>query len=187
MREIEACRRGGLAMEFRIDQAVEVLRSTPSVLRSMLGEVSDLWVRSNYGIDTFSPFDVVGHLIHGERADWIGRTKMILEHGESQAFEPFDRYAMYEASAGKSIKDLLGEFAALRSANLVTLEDLALTDQQLALRGVHPALGTVRLDNLLATWVVHDLNHIAQIAKAMAYQYGESVGPWREYLSILPD
>jgi uncharacterized damage-inducible protein DinB len=172
-------------MQFQLAQAIEVLRRTPSGLRSMLSGLSDPWVFNNYGPDTFSPFDVVGHLIHGERADWIGRARMILEHGESRTFEPFDRYAMYEASKGKTLAELLDTFESLRQENVRTLEAMRLTPEKLALRGRHPDLGTVTLENLLATWVAHDLNHVAQIAKAMARQYGEAVGPWEVHLSIL--
>lgn len=173
-------------MEFRLGQAIEVLSRTPAVVDAMLGGLSEPWVENNYGEKTFSPFDVVGHLIHGERADWIPRARIILEHGEARPFESFDRYAMYEASKGKSIGELLGEFADLRSANIVALEAMELTSEQLALRGRHPELGSVTLENLLATWVTHDLNHIHQIAKSMAFQYRGCVGPWAEYITILP-
>jgi hypothetical protein len=173
-------------MEFILEQAKEVLRATPAVLRSLLGHLSQPWVVNHYGDKTFSPFDVVGHLIHGERTDWMVRVRVILEHGPAQPFEPFDRYAMYEASKGKTIHELLDTFASLRAKNLDDLEVLHLTPAQLALEGTHPELGTVTLQQLLATWVVHDLNHLHQIAKAMAYQYRMNVGPWREYLSILP-
>ncbi|MCG8407241.1 MAG: DinB family protein [Phycisphaerales bacterium] len=172
-------------MEFRIEQAVEVLRNTPSVLRSMLSGLGDSWVHNNYGDKTFSPFDVVGHLIHGERTDWIPRARVILEHGETRPFEPFDRYAMYEASRGLTMAQLLDTFESLRVENLEALSALRLTRDQLSLRGTHPALGPVTLEALLAMWTVHDLNHIAQIAKSMAYQYRERVGPWLEYASIL--
>lgn len=173
-------------MEFRIEQAIEVLSRTPAVLEVMLGGLSEPWVRNNYGADTFSLFDVVGHLIHGEREDWIPRARIILEHGEARRFDSFDRYAMYEASRGKSIGDLLREFADLRSTNIVALEAMDPTSEQLALRGTHPELGSVTLENLLATWVAHDLNHIHQIAKSMAFQYRGHVGPWREYITLLP-
>ncbi|MGE3179992.1 MAG: DinB family protein [Phycisphaerae bacterium] len=173
-------------MQFNLQHAVEILQRTPSVLRAMLSGLSAPWVSNNYGVDTFSPFDVVGHLIHGEKTDWMVRVRMILDDGESQAFAPFDRYAMYEASKGRTIDELLREFAELRAENLVSLAALHLDATNLALRGTHPAFGSVTLEQLLATWVVHDLNHIHQIAKSMAYQYREAVGPWREYLSILP-
>jgi hypothetical protein len=152
----------------------------------MLGGLGDLWVHGNYGPDTFSPFDVVGHLIHGEQTDWMVRVRVILEHGDNRAFEPFDRYAMYQASKGKSIDDLLETFASLRCANLGQLRSLKLSPADLDRRGLHPALGPVTLGQLIATWVTHDLNHIHQIAKAMAYQYRDQVGPWKQYLTILP-
>jgi len=171
-------------MKFQIDQGIEILASTPGVLRSMLAGLGDLWITGNYGEGTFSPFDVVGHLIHGERTDWIPRAKIILAHGESQPFEPFDRYAMFEESKGRSIAELLDTFESLRRENIQTLGDLNLTPERLNFRGTHPALGPVTLGQLLATWVVHDLNHLAQIAKAMAFQYADNVGPWREYLTI---
>jgi hypothetical protein len=151
----------------------------------MLTDLPDPWITSNYGPDTFSPFDVVGHLIHGERTDWIPRARIILEHGESRPFEPFDRYAMYEASRGQSITQLLDTFDTLRRENVQALLNMNLSADDLQKRGTHPALGAVTLGELLAAWVVHDLNHIAQIAKAMAFQYRDQVGPWQAYLSIL--
>lgn len=172
-------------MNYQLDEALEVLTATPEVLRAMLEQKDSKWVLSHYGPKTFSPFDVVGHLIHGEKTDWIPRARNILEHGESRPFEPFDRYAMYEESKGKSIGDLLDEFEELRAQNIGLLRAMNVRPEQLSLTGMHPALGRVTLGQLLATWVVHDLNHIAQIAKAMAFQYGSEVGPWREYLSIL--
>lgn len=172
-------------MEFRIEQAIEILKTTPHVLRASVKDVSDCWVHNNYGEKTFSPFDIVGHLIHGERTDWLVRAKIILEHGESKPFEPFDRYAMYEDSKGKTITELLDTFADLRRENIESLAALNLSEQQLDLRGTHPELGTVTIRNLLAMWAVHDLNHIAQMAKAMAFQYRDKVGPFLEYASIL--
>ncbi|HWL93129.1 MAG TPA: DinB family protein [Phycisphaerae bacterium] len=171
---------------FSLARSIEILRNTPRVLRALLDGLSDNWVTSNYGEKTFSPFDVVGHLIHGEKTDWMQRMRLILEYGESRPFEPFDRYAMYESSRGKQIGELLSEFESLRSANLMTLNDLNLTPTQMNLSGLHPALGRVTLGQLIATWVVHDLNHIHQIAKCMAYRYRDFVGPWKAYLSILP-
>ena len=172
-------------MEFQLEQAIEVLSRTPVVLRSMLEELSDSWVYNNYGEKTFSPFDVIGHLIHGERTDWIPRAKIILQHGEAKPFEPFDRYAMYKDSREKSLAELLDTFESLRMKNLKALKAMKLTPEKLILRGTHPELGAVTLEALLATWVTHDLNHIAQIAKAMAFQYDESVGAWHPYISIL--
>ena len=173
-------------MEYQVDQAVEILTRTPSVLREMLGGLSDPWVLSHYGEKTFSPFDVVGHLIHGERTDWIPRARIILQDGESVPFEPFDRYAQYEASQGQTIDQLLDTFASLRAQNIEALLAMQLTPTKLALRGTHPELGKVTLGNHLSTWVTHDLNHIHQIAKAMAYQYRENVGPRQAYISLLP-
>jgi hypothetical protein len=173
-------------MTFVLEQAIEVLQRTPDVLRALLGGLSDCWTLNNYGAATFSPFDVVGHLIHGEQTDWMVRARVILEYGEKTPFEPFDRYAMYEASKGKTMAELLQQFASLRTKNLDDLRALQLTPEKLECRGTHPALGGVTLRQLLATWVVHDLNHLHQIAKAMAFQYHTEVGPWREYLSLLP-
>lgn len=173
-------------MNFNLNTSLEVLERTPAILRAWLGGLSDAWAQSNYGDATFSPFDVVGHLIHGEQADWMPRARIILQHGEAKPFEPFDRYAMYQASQGKTMADLLTTFAELRSRNLTDLRALHLTAEQLERTGTHPALGQVTLKQLLATWVVHDLNHLHQIAKAMAYQYRDEVGPWQQYLSILP-
>lgn len=174
-----------MTTSFHVDHACEILERTPAVLRAMLSGVGEHWALRNYGEGTFSPFDVVGHLIHGERTDWIPRLRRILDHGESRPFEPFDRFAMHAASRGKSIDDLLDEFARLRAENLVVLRASSLTAEQLAVRGTHPALGSVTIGELLATWTVHDLNHVRQIAKAMAWQYRDDVGPWRTYLPIL--
>lgn len=173
-------------MHFRLDEAVDVLQRTPAVLGAWLEDVREPWYRNNYGPETFSPFDVVGHLIHGERTDWIPRARIILEHGCARPFEPFDRYAMYEASKGTTMADLLDTFARLRAGSLRTLHSFHLTEAQLQREGTHPALGRVTLGQLLATWVTHDLNHIHQIAKSMAFQYRDQVGPWVEYISILP-
>jgi hypothetical protein len=172
-------------MQFKLDEATNLLQRTPPALRVILAGLPDHWARANYGPDTFSPFDVVGHLIHGEEADWIPRMRMILEHGESVTFPPFDRYAMYEAGKGKSLVDLLDEFERLRDWSLRMLEQAALHADHLKRRGTHPAFGAVTLQQLLATWVTHDLHHIAQLCKALARQYREEVGPWREYISIL--
>ncbi len=173
-------------MNFQPDQGIEVLGRTPAVLRALLGGLSDVWVLSNYGDKTFSPFDVMGHLIHGERTDWIPRARIILAHGEARAFEPFDRYAMYKDSRGKSLAELLDTFETLRRQNIGELQAMQLTPEKLALRGTHPELGAVTMEQLLAMWVVHDLNHIHQIAKSMAFQYRENVGPWRQFVSLFP-
>jgi uncharacterized damage-inducible protein DinB len=172
-------------MEFQIDHAIDVLRRTPETLRVLLLDLPDEWLRANEGVDSWSPFDVVGHLIHGEKTDWIPRARMILQHGEGRAFEPFDRFAMFEESEGRSLDDLLAEFARLRSENLRQLAEMNLTPKLLSKRGTHPELGTVTLSELLSTWVVHDLGHIGQIVRVMSAQYREAVGPWRAYLPIL--
>ena len=172
-------------MEFDVVQATEILSRTPSVFHALLRDLADPWVFSNEGEETWSPFDVLGHLIHGEHTDWIGRARLILEKGEEQVFEPFDRFAQVDESKGKSLVDLLNEFAVLRSANLATLRGWNLTPADLERRGRHPEFSVVTLRQLLATWVVHDLGHIAQATRAMAKQYDPEVGPWRAYLSIL--
>lgn len=173
-------------MQFSLEQTIDILGGTPGVVRAMLSGLDDEWVHNNYGPDTFSPFDIVGHFIHGERTDWLPRARIILEHGEGRPFDPFDRTAQYEDSKGKTIDELLDTFEMLRAENIEALEAMELTPEQLDRRGTHPELGTATLRELLATWAVHDLHHIAQICKAMAYQYGEQVGPWRAYLRIIP-
>jgi len=172
-------------MEFRINQAIEILRQTPGTLDSMLRPLSANWIEQNEGPNTWSPFDVIGHLIHGEETDWIPRARLIINYGESRPFEPFDRVAMFEKSKGKSLTQLLDRFSQLRSLNLRELQQMNLTEAMLEKRGIHPELGTVTLGQLLATWVVHDLGHISQIVRVMARQYREEVGPWSAYLSIL--
>ncbi len=173
-------------MEFQLEDAIAVLSRTPATLRSLLGGVGEAWVDGAYGEGTFSPFDVLGHLVHGERTDWIPRLLFILEHGPGRPFEPFDRFAMRKASQGKTAGQLLEEFERLRNQNLKILAKVNLDAAKLTLRGTHPELGLVTAQQLIATWVVHDLGHLAQIARAMAFQYREAVGPWQAYLSILP-
>ena len=172
-------------MKFSLDHAVEILSQTPVTLSSLLSGLSAPWINNNEGVQTWSPFDVVGHLIHGERTDWMPRLKIILELGESRPFDPFDRFAQFEASKSKSLSELLETFATLRRQNLATLKQLNLTEAHFKLKGTHPAFGPVTLNQLLATWVVHDLDHISQIARVMAKQYLNEVGPWVSYLSIL--
>jgi hypothetical protein len=172
-------------VNFTLEDAVPVLSQTPLVLRSLLGALPETWIRGTEGPDSWSPFDVVGHLIHGERTDWMVRTELLLAHGESRPFAPFDRVAMFEASRGKTLDQLLGTFAELRAENLGRLESLKLTAEDFERRGRHPELGPVTLGELLATWVAHDLSHIAQIARVMGRQYSEAVGPWRAYLPML--
>ncbi|MCI0364769.1 MAG: DinB family protein [Phycisphaerales bacterium] len=172
-------------MEFDIERDTKILARTPLVIRALLGGLGREWSHSNYRPGTWSPHEVVGHLIHGERTDWIPRARMILKEGESREFEPFDRKGHEELCRESSLGELLEVFERERNESLAALRALRLTDEKLRRRGRHPALGTVTLSELLATWVVHDLNHIAQICKAMAYQHKSEVGPWEAYLSIL--
>ncbi|MDX6614689.1 MAG: hypothetical protein QOD75_3875 [Blastocatellia bacterium] len=172
-------------MEFQLDQALAILRRTPIVVNELLRDLPDDWVRPNEGPDTWSPYDIVGHLIQGEENDWIPRAKIILEHGVTRAFDPFDRFAQFKLSEGKTLSILLDRFALLRQQNLEELTNLRITTEQLAKRGQHPDLGEVTLAQLLATWTVHDLSHISQITRVMCKQYGSAVGAWKEYLPIL--
>lgn len=172
-------------MEFVVDEGMEVLSRTPEVLRALLVGKSAAWLNARKSPESFSAMDVLGHLIHGERTDWMPRVRMILEHRDARAFEPFDRFGFRESIAGRSVDSLLNEFAELRAEGLAALRGLEVGEEELALAGRHPELGAVTLGNLLATWVVHDLGHIAQIVKTMAGEYREAVGPWRAYTSIL--
>jgi len=172
-------------MELQLEHVRDILRRTPSTLNLLLQDLSEPWLMTNEGPDTWSPYDVVGHLIHGEETDWIPRAKMILEDGQSRPFTPFNREAMFDKSKGKSIKELLDTFAQLRTESLRELEDLNVTPELLDKRGLHPELGPVTLSQLLATWVVHDLGHIGQIVRVMSKQYGDAVGPWKAYLPVL--
>jgi hypothetical protein len=171
-------------MEFDLKRTTELLAATPQVVRSMTAGLSEAWT-SSAGRDDWGPFDVVGHLIHGELTDWIPRARIILEQGEDTRFVPFDRLAQFELSEGKSHGALLDEFEQLRRENLRTLAGWELSDEQLELKGIHPEFGPVTLGQLLATWAVHDLTHIRQIATSMAKRYDSAVGPWKEYLSVL--
>ena len=172
-------------MNFELAKAIEILGSTPRVLSALLTGLSEEWVHANEGEGTWSPFDVVGHLIHGEKTDWIPRARIILGDGANKNFQPFDRFAQLEESRGKDMSQLLQEFEKIRNENLQTLQSFDLTEKDLGREGVHPVFGKVTLKELLATWVAHDLNHIAQICRAMAKQYKIHVGPWVEYLGIL--
>jgi hypothetical protein len=172
-------------MEFKLSEGVAVIERTPSVLRAMLGGLSPEWTERDEGPETWSPFVIVGHLIHGERTDWISRAQIILAQGSDRRFTPYDRLAQFHESAGKSLDALLDEFASLRRQNLAVLADWRLTADQLELTGEHPEFGQVTLHQLLATWVTHDLGHIAQIARVMAKQYRTAIGPWRAYLPIV--
>lgn len=172
-------------MQFELARSVAVLERTPGTLRIMLAGLPREWIDATEGPETWSPYDIVGHLIHGERADWIPRARLILEQGANRRFTPFDRLAQFRESQGKSLPQLLDEFARLRTESLIALAGFELDDAKLALEGEHPAFGAVTLRQLLATWVAHDLGHIAQIARVMAKQYRDAVGPWREYLPVL--
>lgn len=172
-------------MQHDLQDTVALLARTPSTLNAFLRDLPETWTRRNEGEETWSVFDIVGHLIHGERTDWMPRARMILEFGESQAFEPFDRLAQERESQGKSLAELLDEFALLRAQSLDQLRDLNLRAEDLARRGRHPALGVVTLSQLLATWAVHDLTHLHQISRVMAHQFRQAVGPWSKYLGVL--
>lgn len=172
-------------MSFDLADTLDLLDRTPAALTSLLRGVSRDWHSVDEGPGTWSAFDVVGHLIHGEETDWVPRARIILRLGETRAFEPFDRFAQIERFAGWTLDVLLERFSELRRANVTTVRSWRLTAEQLALRGRHPELGTVDLRQLLATWAVHDLNHLGQIARVMAKRYQDDVGVWRAYLSIL--
>jgi len=171
--------------EFRLTDATALLSRTPATLDALLREMPDVWARRNEGQDTWSAFDIVGHLVSGERNDWMPRLRILLESGEARAFDPFDRFAQTRESQGKSLEQLLDEFARLRRENLDALQALTLQPEDLARRGKHPSLGVVTLSELLATWAVHDLTHLHQLSRVMAYQYREAVGPWSAYLGVL--
>jgi hypothetical protein len=172
-------------MEFDLTHALAVLERTPATFRALLAGLPEAWTASSEGPNTFSAFDNVGHLIHGERTDWIPRARIILAQGPNRRFEPYDRFAQQRESAGKSLAQLLDELASLRADNLATLRGWNLTERELALEGEHPEFGPVTLRQLLATWVAHDLGHIAQTSRVLAKQYREAVGPWRAYLPVL--
>ena len=175
---------------FHPSDAIAILTRTPAMLDALLRGLPDLWIFSNEGPDpkgkrTWSAFDIVGHLIVGERTDWMPRVRIIVEYGEARPFVPFDRFAQEKESQGKTLDQLLDEFKRLRSQNLQDLQALNLQPQDLARRGTHPALGRVTLSELLATWAVHDLTHLHQLSRVMAYQYRDEVGPWSAYLGVL--
>ena len=172
-------------MKYTTKEAIEILERTPAVVKALLTNLSDEWILNNEGPETFSPYDVIGHLIHGEKTDWVVRAKMILEFGNTQTFERYDRFAQYKESQGKSLQQLLDEFAAMRKENMIWFKRLNLTEADLDKKGMHPVLGDVTLRNLLATWVVHDLTHMAQITRVMAKQYKDEMGPWQEFFRIL--
>src|SRR5688500_14077670 len=172
-------------MNYDLAEAIAVLERTPPTLHALLSGLPGEWTSCNEGPDTFTAFDNVGHLIHGERTDWIPRTRIILAQGANRRFEPYDRFAQRRESEGKSLAELLDTFAQLRIENIATLRSWNLSEKQLELLGEHPELGAVTLRQLLATWVTHDLGHLAQTARVMAKRYREDVGPWRAYLPVL--
>jgi hypothetical protein len=174
-------------MDFDLRTATPILARTPAVLDGLLRDLPEAWTSTNEGADTWSPFDVVGHLIHGERTDWMPRVEHLLAHGESVPFPVFDRFAQFEASKGQSLARLLDTFADLRRDSLQRLSALNLTASDLARTGRHPEFGTVTLSQHLATWVAHDLDHLVQIARCMGRQYSDAVGPWRRYLRVMRD
>jgi hypothetical protein len=171
--------------EFKLDETIAVLTRTPAALDALLRGLPESWVLSNEGKDTWSAFDIVGHLIVGERTDWMPRVRVILEDGEARPFDPFDRLAQLKASQNKSLEQLLDDFARLRRENLAALQALDLRHEDMCRRGRHPALGVVTLAELLATWTVHDLTHLHQLSRVMAHRCRDAVGPWSAYLGVL--
>jgi hypothetical protein len=170
---------------FVLDEAIAILARTPATLDHMLRGLPASWITAHEGGETWSAFDVMGHLIHGEHADWIPRTKIILAHGDARTFDKFDRLAQFKASADHTLSDLLDEFASLRASGLAELRAFNLTEADLDRPGRHPELGAVTLRHLLATWVAHDLDHLVQISRVLARQYSDAVGPWRAYLRVI--
>jgi hypothetical protein len=171
-------------MDFDLAAARPILARTPATLDKLLRDLPEPWVTGTEGPDTWSPFDVIGHLIHGERTDWVPRVEHLLAHGEAVPFPVFDRFAQFEASRGRTLAELLDTFGSLRAGNLRRLESFRLTPADLDRTGTHPEFGRVTLRQHLATWVVHDLDHIVQVARVMGRQYSEAVGPWQRYLRI---
>ena len=168
-----------------LDDSLALLARTPAALDALLRGLPDRWVHHNEGGDTWTAFDIVGHLIFAEHADWMPRARMILDHGESRPFEPFDRFAQFKESQGKTLDQLLDEFALVRKENLAVLRAMNLQPADLDRRGTHPTLGSVTLAQLLSTWAVHDLTHLHQLSRVMSHQYRDAVGPWSAYLGVL--
>lgn len=166
-------------------EAVALLERTPAALNALLRGLPESWVRHNEGENTWSPFDIVGHLVVGERSDWIPRLQRILEHGEAKPFDPFDRFAQFKENGTKSLEEVLDEFSTLRAQSLAELSRLNLQSPDFERKGRHLRLGSVTLGQLLATWATHDLNHLHQLARVMAYQYRDAVGPWSRFLGVL--
>ena len=172
-------------MTFSLKHSIEILERTPDVLESLLTGLSEEWTLTNEGENTWSAYDIVGHLIHGEHTDWMSRLQIIFSETGDKKFKPFDRFAQFEESKGKTLQQLLAEFKSLRKKNLEALKKYEINEQTLKRTGIHPDFGTVTLKELLSTWVVHDLNHLAQMARVMAKQYKTEVGPWVKYLPVL--
>jgi hypothetical protein len=172
-------------MEFDLDKSIQVLERTPKVLKDLLADLQDDWIINNEGGDTWSPYDIIGHLVHGERTDWMNRLEIILSDDKNKTFVPFDRFAQFKESEGKSLLQLLDEFDALRKANLIKLRSLRGRNTDFNKTGIHPALGEVTLSQLLSTWTIHDLTHISQITRVLAKQYKASIGPWVNYFRLL--
>ena len=171
--------------QFDLELAIEILSKTPSMLQAWLGDLPDEWTEYKADGESWSAFDIVGHFIHGEKTDWIPRAQIILQSDGIKEFEPFDRFAQFDESKGKTLEELLEEFSQLRDKNIRALQAFQLRSEDYELQGKHPELGVVNLRQLVSTWVVHDLDHIAQIAQEMAKYYKEEVGPWLEYLGVL--
>ena len=172
-------------MKFDLEKSLEILERTPAVIRVLLSNLSKEWAINNEGPETFSPYDVLGHLIHGEKTDWTERIKMILEYGNAKTFVPYNRFAMFTESIGKSIPELMDEFEQVRQKNIEWLRSLHLSETDFVKKGKHPTFGDVTLQQLLSTWVVHDLTHLSQITRVMAKQYKEETGPWMQYFRLL--
>ena len=172
-------------MEFNLAKSIEILERTPSVFKRLLSNLSPEWTHRNEGENTWSAYDIIGHLIHGEKTDWIPRMEIILQHGVNETFTPFDRFAQFKESKGKDLEELLEEFQQLRDRNVQKLRSLKLSEADLQKKGMHPELGVVTLEQLIATWTVHDLGHIHQMTRVMVKLYKDEVGPWKQYLGIL--
>jgi uncharacterized damage-inducible protein DinB len=172
-------------MNFSLDKTIEILEKTPDAISQLTHGLSTAWIKTNEGENTWSVFDVVGHLLHGDKTDWINRIKIILSESGDKHFEPFDRFAQFETSKGKTCEQLVNEFRTIRKENLDTLKSLNITEKDFMKTGIHPTFGTVTLQQLLATWLVHDLDHISQITRIMAKQYKEETGPWIAFLKII--
>ncbi|MGI8771494.1 MAG: DinB family protein [Acidobacteriaceae bacterium] len=171
--------------EFNLAETIAVLARTPAALDALLRGMPDVWVRGNEGKNSWCAFDIVGHLISGERTDWMPRLRIILENGEARPFDPFDRLAQFKESRDRPLEQLLHDFARLRSENLAELQAFNLQPEDFSRRGTHPALGVVTLSQLLATWAVHDLTHVHQLSRVLAHRYRDAVGPWSAYLGVL--